>query len=58
VSQYYNNLYKHPEEMYMFYKDVSTITWVDGNNVESATGMMVILLVLFFYLFSLLFDML
>lgn len=28
--------------MYMFYKDVSTITWVDGNNVESATGMMVI----------------
>ncbi|KAJ4785017.1 hypothetical protein LUZ62_036263 [Rhynchospora pubera] len=40
VTQYYNNLYKHPEEMYMFYKDVSTITRVDGNNVESAIGMM------------------
>ncbi|XP_078182598.1 nuclear transport factor 2-like isoform X1 [Carex rostrata] len=40
VTQYYNNLYKHPEEMYMFYKDLSSITRIDGNNVESATGMM------------------
>ncbi|KAJ3702455.1 hypothetical protein LUZ61_006160 [Rhynchospora tenuis] len=40
VTQYYNILYKHPEVMYNFYKDASTITLVDGNTVKRATGRM------------------
>lgn len=53
VGQYYQVLQQQPDFVHQFYSDASTMLRIDGNTRETATGMLVLFVVLSVYYFHL-----